>query len=82
MREAGLVDHWIKEFRADAHQCVKNKRNSKIEKDDINPLTLRGLTAAFIVFLTGICLALVALIGECILKAMVNYKRAENVIVI
>ena len=73
MREAGLVDHWIKNFRADAHQCVKNKRNSKIEKDDINPLTLRGLTGAFIVLLTGIFLAFVAFIGERILKVMINY---------
>jgi len=82
MREAGLVDHWIKEFRAKAHQCVKNKRNSKIEKDDINPLTLRGLTGAFIVLLAGVVLAFVVFIGERISKVVINYKRAQNAIVI
>lgn len=80
MREAGLVNQWIKEYRADANQCVKNKRNSKIEKDDMSPLTLRGLTGAFVVLIAGTTLALIAFAAECILNIASNYKRAQNVL--
>ncbi len=80
MREAGLVNQWIKEYRADAHHCVKNKRNSKIEKDDISPLTLRGLTGAFVVLIAGTTLALIAFAAECILNIAINCKRAHYVL--
>ena len=68
MREAGLVDHWIKEFRADAHQCVQKRKTSEIQPDDMSPLTLFAFTGAFATLLMGVLLSLIVFATEYVFK--------------
>ena len=63
MREAGLINHWYKIETPDVHQCI-NKQETGHHLDDGASLTLKGLSGAFAVLLTGIVSALLIFMCE------------------
>lgn len=71
MREAGLVDYWYKQGLADARNCVRPKKKG-IEEEGLSPLTLKGLTGAFIVIILGSVMASLLLLGELLVSATVH----------
>lgn len=62
MREAGLLIYWYKKGLADVHKCVQFK--SKGPVDQMEPLSLNGLTGAFFVLLFGYIIAIIWLLAE------------------
>ncbi len=85
MREAGLINHWTEEFKADTHQCTQKKRNNKILPEDHKPLTIRSLSGAFAVLTMGILLAFMVFLGECYIKRNLikigpNSKRRNQIV--
>ena len=66
MKEAGLLDVWWKQFAADSSYCLRKidqEMNNKI-KDDKKPLTLKGLSGAFLILCAGCSLAIAVFIVE------------------
>jgi hypothetical protein len=69
MREAGLLNHWIKQVRPDVRRCLskaKEKYNSSPETA-FSALSLKNLNGAFIILGIGYVTALFVFIGEHIL---------------
>ena len=72
MEAAGLFPVWWKEFSSDSTYCMKKiqqETEAKGVKNDKKPLTLKGLSGAFLVLGVGISLAIAAFIVE-----MVHYR--------
>jgi len=66
MKETGLLDVWWKQFAADSSYCLRKidqEMNNKI-KDDKKPLTLKGLSGAFLILCAGCFLAIAVFIIE------------------
>lgn len=66
MRQAGLVVHWLKMFRADAGRCVAKAKEitSFSPETSFAPLTLTNLHGAFVVLAVGYLAAFLVFIAE------------------
>ena len=62
MREAGLLTYWYLKGVPDVHQCSNTKKKGTI--DDMNPVSLKGLTGAFFVLILGYAMAVLWCLGE------------------
>ena len=77
MHERGLINMWYNQFVPDAHQCLAGS-NGNVER--IAPYSLKDLSGAFIILLSGYCLALVAIIFEKL--AIIISKIHSQVVVV
>jgi len=76
MNEAGLLTIWWKKFAADSSYCLRKidmETNNKI-KNDKKPLTLKGLSGAFLALGTGFATAIAIFILE-ICYRYINKKK-------
>ena len=65
IHEAGLYEVWWKEFTADPSYCLKrNEQQKKAGDDDKKPLTLKGLSGAFLVLLIGYAIAILVFLRQ------------------
>lgn len=62
MREAGLLKYWEIFFQADISQCLTK------QEPPIEPLTLKSLTGAFVILLTGFFLSFLLFVVEVVLN--------------
>lgn len=78
MREAGLLNHWIKQVRPDVRRCLskaKEKYHSSPETE-FAALSLKNLKGAFIILGIGYVAAFLAFIGE---KIMSHWMRKQEI---
>ena len=68
MRESGLIDQWMKMFRANAGFCLsKAKEITEFSSDtSFVPLSLKNLNGAFVIFALGCFAAFIVFISEII----------------
>ncbi|KAI9553610.1 hypothetical protein GHT06_021532 [Daphnia sinensis] len=64
MREAGLVDFWIKKFQADARKCLLKQHESKMKKQLEKRLGLDDLMGSFVVLAVGFLASFIIFIVE------------------
>jgi len=67
LREVGFIDVWLKQTIADPTYCLRTvdqETNNKKNDDDKKPLTLKGLSGAFIILGSGYSIAIAAFIVE------------------
>lgn len=62
MREAGLIDKWNRENLPDVRQCIDSSQQQST--DGKEPLNLKSLSGAFALFIIGLTLSFIVLIGE------------------
>ena len=76
MEAAGLLELWWRTFAADPTYClrkIEKEVDDKKTEDSKKPLTLKGLSGAFLVLGVGYSLAIVVFIFE-----LVRGHRAKN----
>ena len=67
LREVGFIDVWLKQTIADPTYCLRKvdqEINNKKNDDDKKPLTLKGLSGAFIILGSGYSIAIAVFIVE------------------
>ncbi|XP_057365455.2 glutamate receptor ionotropic, delta-1-like [Daphnia carinata] len=65
LHQTGLINYWDIWFRPMPGQCMENiKSGYSKPKNKHPPLSLKNLTGAFLVLLVGLCLSLLAFLGE------------------
>jgi len=69
MKEAGLLDIWWKQFSVDSSYCLRKidkETNNKKSGDNKKPLTIQGLSGAFLILGVGSSIAIaVFIVGIC-----------------
>ena len=80
MREGGLIDQWLKIFRADAGHCVgKAKEITSFSSDtSFAPLTVKNLNGAFFILGVGYLAAFLIFICECITLKCCSKKKVTH----
>jgi len=78
MREAGLITYWYPKGLADVHQCVHTKKKGSI--DDMDPLSLKGLTGAFLVIISGSLMTILIFLREKIYFILSKRKLSPTII--
>jgi hypothetical protein len=64
MREAGLLDHWIKKIRPDVRRCLSNSKKKSSPETSFTALSLKNLNGTFIILGIGYVAAFFVFIGE------------------
>ena len=76
MREAGLLTYWYLKGVPDVHQCIQTKKKGTI--DDMNPVSLKGLTGAFFVLVFGYATSVLLFLGEKIYFLSLSKRNPRN----
>jgi ionotropic glutamate receptor len=76
-QEMGLTDYWDRLLRPMPPQCTGKPQTGKKTKK-LSPLTLKNLTGAFVVFLIGLSLSLLAFLGEKIISLSEQHRSRKG----
>lgn len=68
MREGGLIDQWLKIYRADAGRCISKAKEITSFSSDTSfaPLSVKNLNGAFFILGVGYLAAFIIFICECV----------------
>ena len=74
MQAAGLLNLWLNDNAIDPTTCLKkiNQEMDPKKTDDLKPLTLKGLSGAFIILGVGYAMAIAAFIVESVHGLIIN----------
>jgi len=84
MQSAGLLNLWLNDNTIDPTTCLKkiNQEMDPKKTDDLKPLTLKGLSGAFIILGVGYALAIAAFIVESVHGLIINSYMNRTAVVI
>jgi hypothetical protein len=78
MREAGLLDHWIKKIRPDVRRCLNNSKKKSSSETSFAALSLKNLNGAFIILGIGYVATLFVFIGEHIMFRWMREQKTRQ----
>lgn len=64
MREAGLIDLWVKTFKPNARKCMLEENAFKMKKQTDKRLGLENVMGAFVVLAVGILISFIIFVSE------------------